>query len=84
LLVVGACVEVHRQQILRRHSGAGSVELKLADGDAGTVCAQITKAKNSAAVSDADEPNVLLRPVFQNLLHLARRVIDKYMPRAWR
>jgi len=56
---------------LRRHSGAGSVELKLADGDAGTVCAQITKAKNSAAVSDADEPNVLLRPVFQNLLHLA-------------
>ncbi len=71
LLVIGACVEVHRQQVLRRHSGAGGIELQLADGDARAVCAQITESKDSAAVRHADEPNVFLRPVFQNLLHLA-------------
>jgi len=66
-------VEVHGQQILRRHSGAGRVELQLADGDTRAVCAQITKSKDSAAVRDADEPNVFSssRPVFQNIFNLA-------------
>ncbi len=56
---------------MRWHSGAGGVELQFANGDARAVCAQITKSKDSAAVRDADESNVFLRPVFQNLFHLA-------------
>ena len=71
LLVVGARVEVHGQQVLRRHAGAGGVELQLADGDARAVCAKVAQAEDAAAVGDADEPNVFLRPVLQNLLHLA-------------
>ena len=71
LLVVGAGVEIHRQQVLRRHAGAGGVELQLADGDAHAVGAQVAQAEDAAAVGDADEPDVLLRPVSQDLLHLA-------------
>ncbi len=71
LLVIGTGVEIHGEQVLRRHSGAGSVELQLADGYARAVCAEVAKAKDPAAVRDADEPNVFLRPVFQNLLYLA-------------
>ncbi len=71
MLVVGACVEVHLQQVLRWHSGAGGVELQFANGDARAVCAQITKSKDSAAVRDADESNVFLRPILQNVFHLA-------------
>ena len=71
LLVVGARVEVHGQQVLRRHTGASGVELQLADRDACAVCPEVAQAKDSAAIRDADEPDVLLRPVLQNLLHLA-------------
>ena len=71
LLVVGAGVEVHGQEVLRRHAGAGGVELQLADRDAGAVGAEVAEAEDAAAVGDADESNVLLRPVLQDLLHLA-------------
>ncbi len=71
LLIIGSRVEVHGQQVLRRHAGAGGVELQLADGDACAVCAEVAQAENPAAISDTDEPNVLLRPVFQDLLHFA-------------
>ena len=64
LLVVGTGVEVHGEQVLRRHSGAGSVELQFADGDPRAVCAEVAKTQDPAAVRDADKPHVFLRPVF--------------------
>src|SRR5258708_6461846 len=71
LLVVGARVEVHGQQVLRRNTRAGCVQLQLSDGDARAICAEIAQAKDSAAVRDADEPNVFLRPVFEDVPYLA-------------
>src|SRR5262249_55200198 len=71
LLVVGAGVEIHGQQVLWRHSGAGGIELQLADGDASAVCTKISEAEDAAAIRDANESNVPLRPVLQDLLHLA-------------
>src|SRR6266849_1970698 len=52
LLVIRACIQVHGQQVLRRHPSAGGVELQFANGDARTVCAQVTEPKNSAVVSE--------------------------------
>ena len=71
LLVVGAGVEIHGQQVLRRHSCAGGVELQLADRDSGAVCAEVAETEDAAAIGDADESNVFLRPVSQDLLDLA-------------
>ena len=71
LLVVRAGIEIHGQQVLWRHSGAGGVQLQLADGDAGAVSAEIAEAKDAPAIRDTDEPDILLRPVSQDLLHAA-------------
>ena len=84
LLVVGACVEVHGQKVLRRHTGAGGVELQLADGNARAVCAEVAQAKNPAAIGDADEPDVFLRPVIQNLFHLAAACDREIHAARWR
>jgi hypothetical protein len=70
LLVIGAGIEIHGQQVLRRHARTGGVELQFADGDAGAIGAQVSKPENAASIRDADEPDILLRPVSQNLLHL--------------
>ncbi len=85
-LVVGAGVEVHRQQALRRHAGRRRVELQLADGDAHAVGAQVAQAEDAAAVGHADDAHVLDRPVAQHLLdmplardrqvHAARPAVD--------
>src|SRR6202030_354773 len=71
LLIVSARIEVHREQILRRYTGAGGVQLQLANGDARSVGAKISEAKDAATVRDADKTDVFLGPVSQNLLHLA-------------
>ena len=76
LLVVGAGIEIHGQQVLRRHARTGGVELQLADGDAGAVSAQIAEAEDASAVRDADEPDILLRPVSQDLLHACRGALS--------
>ena len=68
LSVVGADVDVHRQQVLRRHGGAGGVELQLADRDTHAVGAQVAQAEDALAGGDADDAHVLLRPVPQHLL----------------
>jgi len=67
---IGAGIEIHGQQVLRRHARTGGVELQFADGDAGAIGAQVSKPENAASIRDADEPDILLRPVSQNLLHL--------------
>ncbi len=74
-LVVGAEIEHHRQQALRRHGGARRVELQLADRDAHAVGAEIAEAQDALAAGHADEANVLLGPVAQDLLH-ASLVVD--------
>src|ERR1700721_93109 len=71
LLVVGACVEVHGEQVLRRHSGAGGVQLQLADGNSGAVCAKASEAKDAAPTRNEYEAHIFLGPVFQSLLHFA-------------
>jgi len=67
LLIVGTGVEIHGQQVLRRYSSAGGVELELADGNARPVCAKVAEAEYPAAVRDADKSDVLLRPVSAGL-----------------
>ena len=56
LAVVRAEVDVHRQQVLRRHGGAGGVELELADRDAHAVGAQVAQAEDALAGRGADDP----------------------------
>ena len=84
LLVVGSGIQIHRQQILRRHPGRRRVELQLADRNAHAVCAKVAEAENAAAVCHANEPDVLLRPVLKISFTLPRRAIERYMPRGWR
>src|SRR5262249_17762485 len=67
LLVVGAGVDIHGHQKLRRHSSAGSVELQLADGNRSTACADVSESKDTAAVRNADEAVIVLGPVHQDL-----------------
>ena len=55
LLVVGAGIEIHGQQVLRRHARTRGVELQLADGDARAVGPKVSETKNAAAVGDANE-----------------------------
>src|SRR5215469_15375347 len=47
LFVVGSGVEVHGQEILRWHAGAGRVQLQLADRDRGSVCSEIAEAEDA-------------------------------------
>ena len=56
---------------MRRHAGAGGIKLQFADRDPCAVGAEIAETQDPPAVRDADEPNVLLGPVSQDLFHLA-------------
>ena len=56
---------------MRRHPCAGSVQFELADGNAGAVRSKIAKPENAATVGDANEADILFRPVPQDLLHFA-------------
>src|SRR5262249_33129161 len=67
LLVIGAGIQVHGEQELRRHTRAGGVKLQLADGNRRAVCAEVAESKDTTAIGDADDANILLRPVFQDL-----------------
>src|SRR4029077_1573186 len=71
LLIISTGIEIHRKQILRWNAGACGVELQLADRNSGAVCPKISQSKNATAVGHTNEPNILLWPVFQDLLHLA-------------
>src|ERR1017187_1122620 len=71
LLIVSASIDVHGEQVLRRHSGAGGVQLQLSDGDARAICPKISEAEDAAGVRDANEPNVFLWPISQDLLYFA-------------
>lgn len=44
--------------------------VQLADGDAHAVCAQVAKAEYPPAGGGANHPNVFLRPVAQDFLHM--------------
>ena len=81
LLVVRAEVDVHRQQVLRRHGGAGRVELQLADGDAHAVGAQVAQAEDALAGRGADDAHVLDRPVPQHVLDPAL-VLERHVQAA--
>src|SRR5258707_2769168 len=79
LLIVGTGIEIHGEQVLRWHARAGGVQLQLADWDTGAVSPEVSETENAAAVRDTNKPNVLLRPVFQDVLDLAparHRAID--------
>ena len=41
LFIVGSRIQIHREQVLRRHTGARGVKLQLADGDARAVGTQM-------------------------------------------
>src|SRR4029077_14894428 len=71
LLVVGDGIKIHGQEILRRYSGAGGVELQLADWDAYAIGPEIPETQNATAVGDANESDVLLWPVPQDFFHAA-------------
>ena len=71
LLVVGAGVEIHGQQVLWRHTGTSGVQLQLADRDPSAISAKVSKPEDAARVRHADEPDILLGPVSQDLFHLA-------------
>ena len=80
LLVIRACVQVHRQQIAGWNAGAGGVELKLTDWDSGAIRAEVAQAKYPSAVGDANEADILFRPVFENLLHAAAALDGQIHP----
>lgn len=65
VLVRGADIEQDGQEHIRRHGGAGGVELQLADRDAHAVRTDVAEAEDAAAGRDADEAHVLLGPVAQ-------------------
>src|SRR4029077_4497859 len=71
LLIISTGIEIHRQQILWRNASTCCVELQLADRNPATVRPKISQSKDATAVGHTNEPNILLRPVFQDLLHLA-------------
>src|SRR5262249_27678378 len=68
-LIGGPAINVHRQEIPRRHGGAPGVELELADGNAHAVRTKVTETENPTTGSETDHPDVLLRPVLEHLLH---------------
>ena len=70
-MVVGPAVEMHRQESLGRDRRARRVELQLADGDAHPVGAEIAEAEDALAAGHADEPDVALRPVPEDVAHVA-------------
>jgi hypothetical protein len=85
LLVVGAGIEIHGQQVLRRHARTGGVELQLADGDAGAVSAEIAEAKHVRPPSVTQMNRTSFCGQFlRTFFTLPRRVVDRYMPRVWR
>ena len=65
--VVGADVELHRQAVPRRNAGTRRIERQLADGNAHAVRAEIAEPQDALAIGDDDHPDVLLRPVGENL-----------------
>jgi hypothetical protein len=69
---------------LRRHSGAGGVELELADRDAGAVCAKIAEAEDRPPSVTQMNRTSFWGQFFNTSFTLPRRVTDRYMPRAWR
>jgi hypothetical protein len=71
LFIVGAGIEIHREQILRRHARASRVQLQFSDRNAGPVGTKVAETENAAAIRDANKPDVLLRPVLQDFLDLA-------------
>ncbi len=74
--VVGAEIDHHRKQHLRRHAGTGGVELQLADRNAHAVGAEVAEAEDALAAGGADEAHVLVGPIAQDLLHPAL-VLDR-------
>src|SRR5580700_4315769 len=71
LLIVGAGIEIHGEQVSRGHARASGVQLQLADWDTGAVGPKVSETENAAAVRDTNKPNVILRPVFQDFLDFA-------------
>jgi len=65
--VVGAGIQVHRQETFRRHTRRRRVELQLSDWNAHAVGAQVAQAEDAAGVGHADEPHLLDWPVAQHL-----------------
>jgi hypothetical protein len=71
LFVIGTGIEIHGQQVLRRYSSAGRVQLQLSDGDPHPIRSQIAESEDPASIRDADEANIFLRLVLQDFLDLA-------------
>ena len=80
LLVIGAGVEVHRQQVLRRDTRARGIQLQLSDGYSHPIGSQVSESEDSPGISHANEPHILFRPVFQNVLHSAAAVHREIHP----
>src|SRR5260370_40829710 len=59
LLVIGAGIEIHRQQVLRRHSRAGGVQVPLPNWNSHPVRSQGAKAENPGAGGYTNEPDLV-------------------------
>jgi hypothetical protein len=68
--VVRAGVQIHRQQLLWRHTRCRGIELRVPGGNAHAVSTQIAQAQNAAGIGHADEAHVFDRPVLQHLLYV--------------
>src|SRR5262249_42493850 len=68
--VIGAGVQIHWHQVLRRYSGASGVQLQLAYRNGSAVRSEVSESEDTAAIGNTDEADVVLRPVFQNVLDL--------------
>ncbi len=71
LLSVRAHVESHRQTARRVDSGARRVESELADRNAHAVRAEVAEPEDALAIGHHDHPDVLVRPVAEQLAHPA-------------
>ena len=68
LFIIGAGIEVHGQQPLRRDARSRGIKLQFANGDTHSVGSQIAEAKDPARIGYADEPHVLNGPVAKHFL----------------
>ena len=76
LLPVRPHIEGDGECLAGRDAGDGGVEGELAHGDTHALGPQVAQAQDPLTVRNHDTPHVMLRPVLQHLVHVAR-VVDR-------
>mmetsp|Transcript_89588 Transcript_89588/g.252530 ORF Transcript_89588/g.252530 Transcript_89588/m.252530 type:complete len:254 (-) Transcript_89588:53-814(-) len=70
LCTIATCIKDHRHRVVRIHSGANRVEIKLADRDTHTPSSEIAEAENAAAVRKHDAIALVISVIVPAKFHL--------------